>query len=159
MERSNEFGQPIGFPLPGWQAPPFPPHATLTGASCRLEPLQVARHARDLWQAQAEDPTSTRWTYLFNGPFADQAALETWMTGAQGSRDPQFYAIVVDEHAVGMAAFLRIEPKHGVIELGNIYYSHRLAQTRAAMARNEVWRAESLARKARQLSASLDCPG
>lgn len=34
-----------------------------------------------------------------------------------------------------------------------------LSQTRAALARDEVWRAESLARKARQLAASLDCPG
>ena len=33
-----------------------------------------------------------------------------------------------------------------------------LAQTRAALARDEVWRAQSLARKARQLAASLDCP-
>ena len=31
-----------------------------------------------------------------------------------------------------MAAYMRIEPKHGVIEIGNIYYSPRLAQTRAA---------------------------
>jgi RimJ/RimL family protein N-acetyltransferase len=132
MERTNEYGQPIGFALPDWQAPPFPPHATLTGASCRLEPLQSARHAHDLWQAQAEDPTSARWTYLFNGPFDDEAALEKWMTGAQASRDPQFYAIVVDERASGLAAYMRIEPKHGVIEIGNIYYSPRLSQTRAA---------------------------
>jgi hypothetical protein len=34
-----------------------------------------------------------------------------------------------------------------------------LEQTRAALARSELWRAESLARKARQLAASLDCPG
>jgi hypothetical protein len=34
-----------------------------------------------------------------------------------------------------------------------------LEQTRAALAGNELWRAESLARKARQLAASLDCPG
>jgi hypothetical protein len=33
-----------------------------------------------------------------------------------------------------------------------------LAQTRAALGRDEVWRAESLARKARQLASSLDCP-
>ena len=32
-----------------------------------------------------------------------------------------------------------------------------LAQTRAALAREELWRAESLARKARQLAMSLDC--
>lgn len=34
-----------------------------------------------------------------------------------------------------------------------------LDQTRAALAGNELWRAESLARKARQLAASLECPG
>ena len=82
MERRNEHGQPIGFALPDWKAPPFPPHATLTGASCRLEPLQAARHARDLWQAQAEDSTSARWTYLFNGPFDDEAAFGTGKAAA-----------------------------------------------------------------------------
>jgi hypothetical protein len=34
-----------------------------------------------------------------------------------------------------------------------------LDQARAALAGDELWRAESLARKARQLAASLDCPG
>jgi hypothetical protein len=34
-----------------------------------------------------------------------------------------------------------------------------LQQTREALARDELWRAESLARKARQLAASLNCPG
>jgi RimJ/RimL family protein N-acetyltransferase len=132
MNRVNEYGQPIGFAVPDWQAPPFPPQATLWGEHCRIEPLQTARHARDLWEAQAEDPTSARWTYLFNGPFADFADFEQWMTGAQASRDPQFYAIVMNERAVGMAAYMRIEPKHGVIEIGNIYYAPRLARTRAA---------------------------
>jgi RimJ/RimL family protein N-acetyltransferase len=132
MDRTNEYGQPIGFELPGWAPPPFPPHTVLTGRYCRVEPLQVARHARPLWEAQAEDSTSARWTYLFNGPFADYAAFDTWLTGAQASRDPQFYAIVVDERAVGLAAYLRIEPKHGVIEIGNIYFAPRLAKTRAA---------------------------
>jgi RimJ/RimL family protein N-acetyltransferase len=132
MERTNEYGQPIGAALPSWEPPPFPPHTPLVGRYCRLEPLQVARHARDIWSAQAEDPTPARWTYLFNGPFASFEDFEKWMAGAQASRDPQFYAIVVDDCAVGLAAYMRIEPKHGVIEIGNIYYSPRLAQTRAA---------------------------
>jgi hypothetical protein len=34
-----------------------------------------------------------------------------------------------------------------------------LEQARAALGSGELWRAESLARKARQLAASLDCPG
>ena len=134
MSRTNEFGQPIGFALPGWNAPPFPPHVTLSGPDCRIEPLQAAQHARDLWEAQQDDPTGQRWTYNFNGPWADFAAFEQWVNTAQASRDPQFYAIVVDGRAQGLAAYMRIDPQHGVIEIGNIYYSLRLARTRAATA-------------------------
>ncbi|MEJ0085820.1 MAG: GNAT family protein [Pseudomonadota bacterium] len=132
--RLNEFGQPVGLDLPGWISPPFPPHLTLTGRYCRLEPLDAARHAADLYEAQAEDRDGTRWTYSFHGPFADFAAYRQWAEGAQTSRDPQFYAIVDAQsgRAVGSCSYLRIDPRHGVIEVGNIYFSPRLAQTRAA---------------------------
>lgn len=132
--RTNEHGQPVGFDLPGWVAPPFPPHAPLTGRSCRLEPLVAARHAPDLYEAQREDREGARWTYLFHGPYTDYAAFEHWARGAESSRDPQFYAVVdaVSGRAVGSCTYMRIEPKHGVIEIGNIYFSPRLAQTRAA---------------------------
>lgn len=132
MERINEHGQPIGAALPGWTSPPYPPHAALAGQYCRVEPLQAAKHARDLWDAQAEDTAGGRWTYLFNEPFVSFADFEKVLQERQGTRDPQFYAILVDDKAVGMAAYLRIDPKHGVIEIGHIYYSPRLAQTRAA---------------------------
>lgn len=132
--RYNEYGQPVGFDLPGWKAPPFPPHATIAGRYARLEPLDVARHARDVYEAQADDAKGERWTYSFSGPFADLAAYERWMTEAQASRDPQHYAIVdvAGSRAAGTASYLRIEPRHGVIEVGHIYFSPRLAQTRTA---------------------------
>ncbi len=134
QHRTNEFGQPIGFDVPGWKAPPFPPHVTLTGRYSRLEPLNAARHARAVFDAQAEDRDSTRWTYSFHGPYADFAAYEDWARAGEASRDPQFYAIVdaASGRAVGTCTYMRIEPNHGVIEVGNIYFSPRLAQTRAA---------------------------
>jgi len=131
-QRLNEWGQPIGFAVENWSPPPFPPHVPLSGRHCRIEPLQAARHARDIWQAQAEDSTGAGWTYLFSGPFAKFEELERYLAEAEASRDPQFYAIVVEGRAVGMAAYLRIDPKNGVIEIGHIYFSPRLAQTRAA---------------------------
>ena len=130
--RANEHGQPIGFPLPDWTPPPFPPHVALDGRYCRLEPLSAAAHARDLWEAQAEDTTGARWTYLFTGPFARFGELAEYLADVERSRDPQFYAIVLDGRAAGIAAYLRIEPTHGVIEVGHIYYAPRLARTRAA---------------------------
>jgi RimJ/RimL family protein N-acetyltransferase len=132
--RFNEFGQPIGFPLPDWKAPPFPSHVVQAGNCCRLEPLNAARHARAVFVAQSEDRNGERWTYSFHGPYTDFAAYEQWVLGAEGSRDPQFYAIVdaTTGNAVGTAAYMRIEPSHGVIEVGNIYFSPRLSKTRAA---------------------------
>jgi len=133
-QRLNEFGQHVGRDLPGWNAPPFPPHQALEGRYCRLEPLNAARHAREIFDAQAADATGQRWTYSFAGPFADFAAYEAWCAASATSRDPQFYAIVdaADGRACGSCSYLRIEPKHGVIEIGHIYFAPRLAHTRAA---------------------------
>jgi len=133
-QRFNEFGQPIGFDLPDWKPPPFPPQVALQGTHCRVEPLNAARHARDIYEAQHEDADGARWTYLFQGPFDNFADYESWVLGAEASRDPQFYAIVDEASgcAVGSCAYMRIEPAHGVIEIGNIYFSPKLGRTRAA---------------------------
>ena len=132
--RLNQHGQTIGHDVPGWTPPPFPGSRVLQGRYCRVEPLDPARHARELFDAQAEDAGGERWTYSFDGPFADFAAFERWAVRAQASRDPQHYAIVdaATGKAAGSASYLRIEPRHGVIEVGNIYFSPRLARTRAA---------------------------
>ena len=132
--RTNSFGQPIGVDVPGWQSPPFPPHQPFAGQYCRLEPLIAARHAPEIFAAQAEDRDGARWTYSFHGPYADLAAYEKWAREAEISRDPQFYAIVdaANGRALGSCSNMRIEPKHGVIEVGNIYFAPRLARTRAA---------------------------
>jgi RimJ/RimL family protein N-acetyltransferase len=132
--RFNPHGQTIGRELPGWISPPFPERRVLAGRYCRVEPLDPAVHARPLYEAQAEDTGGARWTYSFEGPFADFAAYEQWAIRAQAQRDPQHYAIVdvATGKAVGTASYLRIEPKHGVIEVGHIYFSPRLARTRAA---------------------------
>ena len=121
-------------PPPGWQPPPFPPHVELAGRYCRLVPLDAEKHARQLFEAQREDAAGERWTYLFHGPYAEFGPYEKWCLEAQASRDPQFYAIVDAAYgcAAGSASYMRIEPRHGVIEVGNIYLSPRLSKTRAA---------------------------
>ena len=134
--RYNEFGQPIGFALPDWKPPPFPPHAPLAGPLCpRSSRSKRARHARDIHEAQARIRRASRWTYSFSGPFADFAGLRAVDDRARRRRAiPQLYAIVdaASGRAVGTASYMRIEPRHGVIEMGNIYFSPRLARTRAA---------------------------
>ena len=126
--------QATGTPLPDWTAPPRPPRAPMHGRFCRVEPLEPARHADDLFAANALDRGGRNWTYLFQEPFPDLQSYRAWLTQVARADDPLFHAIV-DSHtgkAVGVATFMRIDPTHGVIEVGNINYSPLLQRTPAA---------------------------
>lgn len=71
---------------------------------------------------------------MFDGPFAAEAAFRENLERNQASADPFFFAIVPAEtgRAAGYASYLRIEPAHGVIEVGNIVFSPALQRTTAA---------------------------
>lgn len=129
--RLNNLGQPIGFALPDWSPPPFPPRMTLTGRFCRIEPLDAARHAAQLFEAFAADSDGRGWTYLPYGPFIDLEGFTAWLSANANSHDPQFYAIVdvATGIAAGMASYLRITPSAGSIEVGHIHFSPALQRT------------------------------
>jgi RimJ/RimL family protein N-acetyltransferase len=132
--RTNELGQPIGHAVLDWRAPARPPRHTLTGRFCRVEPLDAARHGQDLHAAFAADREGRMWTYLFSGPFATESEFHEWLVPRQASEDPLFFTIVdlATGRAVGLASYLRIEPAHGVIEVGHIAFSPQLQRTPAA---------------------------
>jgi len=130
----NRFGQPVGFPVPGWTGRPMPPHTAMTGRWCRVEPLDVDRHAAELHEANLDDAEGRNWTYLTSEPFRELEPYRAWLTKMSAAGDPFFHAIIDarTEKAVGVAAFLRIDAANGVIEVGHINYSPRLQQTAAA---------------------------
>jgi RimJ/RimL family protein N-acetyltransferase len=135
MSERNQFGQPIGPPVPGWSMRPRPQRGTLPGRYCRLEPVDVDLHAEDLFAAYMEAPDDRDWTYLFTERPATPSVFREYLAQLAASADPLHYVIVDgDRHAkaVGTAALMRIEPNHGVIEVGCITYSPRLKRTRAA---------------------------
>jgi RimJ/RimL family protein N-acetyltransferase len=137
LTQTNELGQPVGFPLPGWTPRARPPREPMTGRYCRVEPLDPRRHAADLYEANSRDPSGRAWTYLFAGPFDSFDVYVNWMTSSCLGDDPLFHAILdaITGKAVGVAAYMRIDPKVGSIEVGNINYSpllqHRSAATEA----------------------------
>lgn len=106
----------------------------MTGRTCRVEPLDVDRHSADLHEANLDDPTGRNWTYLSSEPFADLDSYSAWLTRMSSGNDPFFQAIVDNAtgKAVGIAAYLRIDPSNGVIEVGHINFSPRLQRTVAA---------------------------
>ena len=134
MTRPNAHGQPIGEDVPGWVPAKPPPRTPIEGRFCRVEPLAAADHATDLFAAISEDPDGSSWTYMGYGPFASRADYDAWIAATTTGPDPFFYAIVdrPSGRAVGVASHLRIDPKHGVIEVGHIHYAPRLQRTPAA---------------------------
>ena len=121
----NELGQPIGFPLPQWRACPHPRGARMQGRLCRLEPIDAAAHAADLYESFGRDREGRDWTYLPYGPFGSATELRQWIERYCVGDDPCFYAIVDvgSGRAMGVASYLRIEPEIGVIEVGHIHFS------------------------------------
>jgi RimJ/RimL family protein N-acetyltransferase len=134
LPRCNHRGQPIGPPLPEWTPPPQPERQALTGRFCRLEPLEAARHAEPLFEANALDADGRMWTYLPCGPFAGPDEYRSWAEASSESRDPLFFAILdlPRERATGIAAYLRITPGSGSIEVGHLAFSPALQRTPAA---------------------------
>jgi RimJ/RimL family protein N-acetyltransferase len=110
----------------------------LTGSYCRLERLDPARHADDLFTADQADAHGTSWTYLPYGAFPDRTVYTAWITQAAARPDPYFFAVVDSEEssptsgrAVGVLSLMRVQPAAGSIEVGHIHYSPALQQTRA----------------------------
>jgi RimJ/RimL family protein N-acetyltransferase len=133
-DETNDLGQPLGAPLPGWTARPSPPRTPLEGRFCRVEPLDPDHHAEDLFAAYTADPEGRIWTYLPYGPFATLRDFRAWMEKTCCGDDPLFHAVVekISGKALGVASYLRIEPAVGVIEVGHINYGPALQRTPAA---------------------------
>ena len=104
----------------------------MAGRTVTLEPLDATRHAAPLWRAvEGHDGV---WQWLFDGPFPTEAEFTADIAQKQAAADRIFYAIIPAEAgaAVGYASYLRIEPAHGIIEVGNILLSPALQRTTAA---------------------------
>jgi RimJ/RimL family protein N-acetyltransferase len=121
----NPLGQPVGPVVADWSPPPFPSREAIAGRFCRLEPLDASRHAADLYAANCLDDEGRNWTYLPYGPFESFASFRTWVAAASDESDTLFSAVIDAStgSAVGVAAYLRIDPGAGSIEVGHLNYS------------------------------------
>jgi RimJ/RimL family protein N-acetyltransferase len=137
--QTNPYGQPVGDPVPNWQPRSRPDARELNGVACRLERLDEARHADELFAADRADTDGTSWTYLPYGPFDDPQTYAGWVRQVSALDDPRFYAVIdtdpasaTNGRAAGVLSLLRIAPDAGSIEVGHIHHSPALQQTRAS---------------------------
>jgi RimJ/RimL family protein N-acetyltransferase len=116
-------------------ARPPAPETVLEGERVRLEPLDPERHAAELFDAaQGAGADPDLWRFLGYGPFAGAEEMRAWLTSCAASADPLFLAVIdrASGRAAGVVSYLRIEPEHGVIEIGHIWFGHALQRTPAA---------------------------
>ncbi|MEM7076321.1 MAG: GNAT family protein [Pseudomonadota bacterium] len=132
--RLNDFGQPIGDPVPDWTGCAHPGHKAMQGVYARLVSLDPLSHAQDLFDAYRQDTTGQTWTYNYIGPFNTVSNLKIWMDKASGNDTQPYFAIVNNDtgKAQGIASFMNIRPSHGVIEIGGITLAPALQRTRVS---------------------------
>ncbi len=126
----NEFGQPVGAQV-DWHAAKHPRPVTLIGRRCRVVPLDLA-HVSDLYAALAAGPPS-QWTYLTFGPCRTEEEFREVVAGYLAN--PEFVSFAILDAAGiprGIAAYLRIDPAVGTVEVGGILLGEGLRRTPAA---------------------------
>ena len=109
-----------------------PRHTAIEGRYVTLQPLNASAHADTIFLAvQGHD---SLWDYMGDGPFPSREAFRASIENKSVSADPLYFAVLDNQSAdaVGYASYLRIEPSHRVIEVGNILYTPRLQRTRGA---------------------------
>ena len=111
---------------------PVPQRVQLDGRFVVLRALDPIRDAEPLWErSRGYDEL---WRYMFDGPYGERQSFVASLEAKAQSADPLFFAIHSKalEHAAGWAALMRIEPRHRVIEVGNIVYTPTLQRTPGA---------------------------
>ena len=107
---------------------PRPSPTVLEGRYARLEPLALA-HAAGLYKASSE---ARRFEYLPDPPPVSVAEVQAWIERTLKNSELLFSAVVdrATGEAAGRQALMRMEPAHGVIEIGNILWGPAISRTR-----------------------------
>jgi RimJ/RimL family protein N-acetyltransferase len=115
----------------GWEPARLPDAARLQGRWVRLERLDAEAHARGLHEAFAGH--DRLWDYMAYGPFS-YVAYHRWAKEQSAKTDPLFWALIDREtdSPGGVAAWLRMVPEHGTIEVGHICLAPAIQRRRAA---------------------------
>ncbi len=117
---------PIGEPLAGWKARDRPDGRTLAGERFELVRLDADRDGAELHRrSHGSEDVERLWTYMVGGPYRDADELSAWYRAFAGADDPLFYSVRARANGalVGVVSYLAIEPAHGALELGHIWYA------------------------------------
>ena len=111
----------------------YPSRVGLEGRYASLAPLDATAHADALFEITRGRENDDLWLYLADGPFDSAEAFREEIARKAVSADAVFFAILdAGARPIGYASYMRIEPAHGVIEVGNVLFSRELQGTTGA---------------------------
>ena len=88
--------------------------------------------AGQLWEAVSTEPDERCWTYLpYSAPQSQQSQKDS-LQNLFGFKDSTHFLIEVAGEVQGWVALLNLRLAHGAVEIGNVYFSHKMKQSRAA---------------------------
>jgi RimJ/RimL family protein N-acetyltransferase len=117
-----------------WTARERPAAPVIEGRYARLERLDAARHADQLFDASATAEADQKFRWLYETPPVDRDSFRAWVGRVAASEDPLFYAVIdkASGKVAGRQTYMRIDAANGVIEIGNIYWGPLVSRKPAA---------------------------
>lgn len=120
--------------LKNWTPRPRPGREVLEGRYVRLEPLDAQKHGDGLFEASTVADADGRFRWLFDVPPQSRETFQPWLENAAASEDPLFFTVIdkASGRIGGRQTLMRIDPKHGVAEIGNVYWGPLVSRKPAA---------------------------
>ncbi len=124
----------LGAEVKDWKARQRPTAISILGNYCTLEIFNFENHGDLLFAALQIDNDGESWAYLPYGPCTTLAEFKTCIEKICADKDTLLYTIldIKTQKPVGVCGYLRINPEHGVIEVGHLHYSKLLQKTIAS---------------------------
>ena len=105
-------------------------HAEIQSGGLLLRRPDPGRDTTPLFAATHGSPEAeVVWAYLGYGPWADRAAMRTWVESTLPSADPFWWVIEAAGRPVGMATVMSRDVVHRRAEIGHIWYIPEVHRT------------------------------
>jgi RimJ/RimL family protein N-acetyltransferase len=111
--------------LADWKGVPAPTATLLEGRFIRLEKLDSARHADELYAAlEGPGADPKLWDYLPYGPFSERSTFNDWLNNHAANSDPYFFSVIDRKtgQVQGILSLMSIVPAQGRIEIGHVTF-------------------------------------
>lgn len=131
--QQNQFGQTIGFGIDHQTSQPI--KNNLNGQYVKL--IHIVGDISDqaacqIWEAVSTEVDEACWTYLPYAAPSSQATLKQDLQNLFGFKDSIHFLIEIGGEMQGWIALLNPRLAQGVIEIGNVYFSHRMKKSKAS---------------------------